>query len=701
MKKALIPVVLLIVSLLAGGVYFLTKNRGSLPLTSMASVTNPGSTWKFEPAIAQPIAVNGGKDTDATLGDLAVNNVAVAIPKGSFDAETGIMLFTPKSVPGYAANEIDTLGAPIEITAAGSSARLNEKALITFKFDTSKLTAGADASRLRVAYYDGKKWEYVKPQSVDMAAGTITFGTYHFSTYGPASINNDAVITAKWIHSTAVGNKLTGQLNGASDQVAEKIMAMTMDKMGITDTASRAKVRTELMKDASYQEINKFYGTGDPYEAHKKIALIVATKIAENVPKLVFEDAKKRYAAGELPGDVQAVAQAAGYAAEGQYKEAAKIIGEQIADKFLITTAGKIAVIVTQYEIDSWKNAEVEAAYMAYKQGSNQYFYGYNVDKGDFDSVWDQMRGVRRQLEIDAVAKEDAARSEAGLPPLTDGQKDALKESLKNSFRQQFTMRAEKEAEFAAEEERLKKIVDAFQKADFFSAGGGPTGLDKGFDYETKLDVLHHFAQKMMQDTKRVDITDKTGLLVEGKLSLEDLVQGARYYFGGDKGKDDYAKFLSDRFGIAMYPELADLAGNWKGTSVITDIQIPDEIPADVKEELKKEGCEELDFDKINLDDVKKNANQAIGKEQPAEFTLTPTSETGGTLISTANSKTQTIPFTYANGVISASTTQQGAVITLTLTPTVSGTSYAIGGSMNMNLKNLFKITGTVSLSKQ
>jgi hypothetical protein len=32
--------------------------------------------------------------------------------------------------------------------------------------------------------------------------------------------------------------------------------------------------------------------------------------------------------------------------------------------------------------------------------------------------------------------------------------------------------------------------------------------LDKGLDYENKLEVLYHFAEKMMKDTKRPELSE-------------------------------------------------------------------------------------------------------------------------------------------------------------------------------------------------
>ena len=48
--------------------------------------------------------------------------------------------------------------------------------------------------------------------------------------------------------------------------------------------------------------------------------------------------------------------------AEGRYKDAAKIIGEQIADQFMITKVGKFAVAAIDSQIQSWKGEDVVKA---------------------------------------------------------------------------------------------------------------------------------------------------------------------------------------------------------------------------------------------------------------------------------------------------------------------------------------------------
>jgi len=82
-------------------------------------------------------------------------------------------------------------------------------------------------------------------------------------------------------------------------------------------------------------------------------------------------------------------------------------------------------------------------------------------------------------------------------------------------------------------------------------------------DFENKLNVLHHFANKMMNDTKRYELSDKTGLIMEKAISVEDIALGARLYFSKPDGPKKYAEYLKSRFGIAMAIDFASLAGKW------------------------------------------------------------------------------------------------------------------------------------------
>jgi len=348
MKKIILPVLLV---LIAAGLFGLYYFRNSLPAISSVMHSN-GPVWNYDKAIASPITGKSGSLSDVTLGAVATNGVSMTVPKGSFDTDTSIQLQTPASVPSYTSASMTPAGTPIEVTAS-TKTRLNDQTMITIRFDQTKLPKGTQADHMRVAYYDGTVWEFITPTSVDMSAGTMTFGTYHFSLFGP-SVASDATIKKSWVHTQALTNQLKNPPGKASDIVAGQIITLTLEKMGVTDPAAAEKVRQNLEADPNYARIASTYTNNDEVMV-TNIAKIVGTKIAEEVPKEMFTNHTLQHA-GETPGDVAAVAKAVGYISEGNYTEAAKEIGEQIADKFIITTAGKIAIEVTKAQIANWKD---------------------------------------------------------------------------------------------------------------------------------------------------------------------------------------------------------------------------------------------------------------------------------------------------------------------------------------------------------
>lgn len=645
--------------------------------------------WSFEETIGEEIKGKSTNKEDVKLGNLEENKVSFVVQKGSFDEDSEVVISNPEEVPKYDSTIMDPLGSPIDISA-GKNKRMNEKATVTFRFNENDLPQGEEIYQIRVAYFDGKQWDYVKPAEVDKEKGLITFETYHFSLLGPVKVKDETKITEDWIHSQAVDSVLRNQINDEVDNVANQITDMIMAKMGITDESSRGKVMSELLSSDRYKEIYDEYQKGNTSEASQKIAVLAGEKIAQNVPESVFSKAL-----GNVVGsadDVAKVSQAAGYAAEGQYKEASRIIGEQIADKFLITTAGKIAVEMVDYQIQSWKNSEVEAAYEAYRNGADGVFWGYNVDPGDFDAVWLQMRGIRRQLELERIKKENSHRKDAGMPELTERQEELMRASVKEKYRKQFQERAKKDKEIKEAEDQLRILVKAFKEKDVFSDSLGPAGLDKGYDFEQKLELVNHFAQKMMKDTNRYEVLDKETTLKEGALTAKSIALGARIYFSEPDGKKKYQDYLQSNFGISPYPELKNLKGQWNGTITITNVHVSEELKQKSQDNSNAEEGE-CDFS-MNLDDL-------IGEESPFALNISPGGENSGTITLGSEDEKMTSNFTYQDGVISAPISQDEATGNITLNFSESENGYSAEGPVKLSYKEgKASLTASVKVKK-
>lgn len=120
----------------------------------------------------------------------------------------------------------------------------------------------------------------------------------------------------------------------------------------------------------------------------------------------------------------------------------------------MITKIIQSGVEIVQAGIDSWKDAEIEAAYEAYKNGADNRFFGYNVDAGDFDALWSQMRGIATRLQSEAVNREIARRESMGMPPPTDRDLDRIREQVRENLKKDFENRLKSEAEI--EKTKLK-----------------------------------------------------------------------------------------------------------------------------------------------------------------------------------------------------------------------------------------------------
>lgn len=640
----------------------------------------------YKIAIPEKIVAVTKFGEETILGSIDQDDVRIVVGAEAFDGQQEISVHTPESIP-QKANDQTLIGSPIEIMAGDIPIRLAEKTTVTFKFDKNLIPEDADESQLRIGYYNGEEWDYIKPTVIDMEQSTMTFDTYHFSLLGP-KIADKTKITENFIHSQSLDNIIRDGVNNESDFVTDQIVAMTLAKMGITDPDTQQKVFDKVAKAEAYKEIYDLYQKGDADAANQKVALLAGEKIVEVVPASKLKDAL-----GGIVGaadDIAKVSEAAGYAAEGQYKEAAKIIGENIADKFLITTAAKIAVEVVDGQIESWKNAEVDAAYKAYKNGASGYFWGYNVDAGDFNAVWDQMRGVGRQLEIEAIKKENEIRTAGGMPELSEREELLVRVRVKQAFKKQFEKRSEKEDIIKAEEDKLKMIFDAFEKADLFSNAVGPRGLDKGYTYETKLEMLHHFAQKMMRDIDRKEVTERE--FSDTQLSTNDLVFAAKKYFSEPDGKKAYEDYLKERFKVGLYPSIDEIAGDWSGTITITEVIASDEFKDRMSSGSGEDGEEGCDI--IKLEDM-------IGVANPVTFKINPTGRSGGTILMTTDGDGKPFPFTYNNGILEAPIIDDSASGKIYLTASKNGDALAMGGSASLSYGNDdVKVRATISIAK-
>ncbi|MGI5880194.1 MAG: hypothetical protein ACOX6L_06320 [Syntrophomonadaceae bacterium] len=661
------------------------------------------TNWEYEKTIANPLKATCS-NSEVKLGNLDKDGVEVTIPAGAFTEPTEVSLINPDKAPKYESKEMTGFGVPIEISAGEKPVRLQQPVTIKMKFNPAAL-GGADleSGSLYLGYFNGKQWQYIKP-AVDRENNIMTFTTSHFSLFGQSKLTVDQRIE-QYTSNKALADWAQKQSDEMTNAAAEKLIDhILQDKLGISDEATKGKVLGSLLKDDEWGGMLKNLASGDVAGFNKDLQVLAGKKIVENVPKSTLSKALGGLTSDFGTETVAKASEAAGYLAEGRTRDAARILGEHIADQFLITTAGKIAVAAIEHKISSWKNEEIEAAYQAYKKGasSNVPWWGYQVEKGNFDDVWSQMGGAARQLEIEAIAAQEKVRQDAGMPPLDDNEKEKIRTMVHKDLKKQFEQRVKTDAEIEKQKAEYDMIMGMYKESGFIEKGRW--GWEKDYELEQRLDILTHFKDKLLKDTGRNFIKDGNGHTKDA-ISINELKLITMNWFGTDDPAErqrKYVEYLKKEFGIILSPKAELLNGQWSSASMtITEFDLgPAPEPSEDSESV--EGCDLNDLDIYNM--IKANLEEQKGKPNPFTMSLQLDANGAGnmSIISEDGDKTN-LPATYKDGTLSATMHQEGAKIDFRGMVSEYGGAISASGSFNINLpseSNKTWIKGTWSAKK-
>jgi hypothetical protein len=539
-------VVSLLLALVVVSSILLPGCSGGNKQTGQLTGSLPGkrAEWKYEVVIKEPIAVSCEKQA-VTAGKLSADGVQLTVPGNAFSSTTKLTIENPKSVPQVMSNQFSPIGAPVEIT--GAESRLDNSATLKFQVDKTKYAAELKNGTIWVAYYNGKDWDYFPPAKTDVAAGVVSFNTFHFSLFGVGKVNVEEQIKqyTQSASLAALAQKKVDKL--VENLVANVVDMILLDQLKWQDSSTKYKIISSLANDDEYRDLVELFANKDYEKFNATLQVFAGKQIVEHVDKAAFLGILKG-----VTGNVNmigAAAEAAGYLAEGQLAEAGRILGQKIANGFLITKLVNAGAEVVQYNIDLWKDAEIEAAFQAFKNGADNKFWGYNVDPGDFEGLWNQMRGISTRLQLEAVERENKRRVDLGLPPATESQLNAIREQVKKDMEENFKMRLSQESELEKEAARLQALVKIFQDTRLLEIG--MYGYSESNDtLELRLDKLFHMVSKILRDTGRSN-WNTTAFTNEKEISANDMVSLIKAWYSTD-GEEEYAKLLKEKFGIDL-----------------------------------------------------------------------------------------------------------------------------------------------------
>ncbi len=662
---------------------------------------NGDTAWEFEKAITNPLTGTAGP-SELKLGNLETEGVEVIIPAGAFAEATEVSLINPDKTPKYIASEMTGFGAPIEISVPGKdSVRLLQPVTIRMKYDPTKLGEELESGSLYMGYFNGSEWQYVKPQ-VDREKQVMSFTTSHFSLFGQAKLTVDQRVE-QYTKNAALASWAQDQSNGITNDAVERVIDHILkEKLKIDDEATKGKIIDSILKDDEWGGMLEGIATGDPEKFNQDLQVLVGKKIVDNVPKTKLSGALGALTSDFGVATVQKASEAAGYLAEGRAADAAKIIGEHIADKFMITTVGKIAVTAIDNQIQSWKSEEVEAAYQAYKNGASSKvpWWGYQVEKNNFDDVWSQMGGAARQLELEAIAAQDKARKDAGMPALDDVEKEKIRTMVQRDLKKQFEQRVKTDAEIEKKKAEFDLIMKTYKDGGFMEKGRW--GWEKGFELEQRMDILMHFKDKLLKDTGRKFIKEGNGHNEEF-ISSEELKMISMNWFGTDdpvQRQQKYEEYLLKEFGISLAPKATELNGNWaSGSMTITEFDLGPAPPPAEKKEGEEAGCDLDDLDIYNM--IKASLEENKGKVQPLNISIQMDDKGSGTMTFKSDDGDPTsLAATYKDGTLTASMTEEGAGIKMTARASNSGGTIVLAGTFQINMEKSAWIKGNWNATK-
>ena len=537
--------------------------------------------WSTESPIKEPLKV-ANVNQGATIGDLNTQMVKVVLPPNSLAAGSATSTLTvsnPVNAPPMPGNQGMPVGAPVSISVSDKPTRLNNLMQVTIKFDKSKLPAGTTADSLWATFWDGQLWQLIQPDKVDLQAGTVTFSTGHMTIFGTAKITVDERIE-KWVHSKTVADVAQKEY---VDEVVNKLAEAAIDnilkeRLGLKEESWKYKVSSSLLKDDEWGDIVKqaktVYTNGLKTRQEDDVVGLVQTingfvgkKLVENLDEGTLSNALKK-----IPGSgddaskglssgvdwVKAGSEAAAYLAEKNYREAARIIGSKLVDNVKLVKVVKAAAEIVDYRINVWKNDEIEAAYKSYRDGSStKTGYGYEVDKREFNQVWDQMRAIDGRLQIDALAAEKRARIEGGQDPPSAREEQLIRERVKTNLEAEFKARAARDDQTAAQEAELKKLMAVFKSRGLLDDVSGFRYGNDNLDF--RMGAVVRMRDKVLRDTKGKKVTN------------EDIADLTASYLSGssDQGQVAYAALLKKKFGIDLNAAPAKPAAPFPGQGLI------------------------------------------------------------------------------------------------------------------------------------
>jgi hypothetical protein len=581
MRRTVVPVGILAV-LVSVGMLLSGCSSGAETSPSLSSnpsgppgaseTTLPPATAGAAPSIPKAVATDGA----VTLGVLQSDGFAFSFPADAYTGVADVAATRAPSASAAAMQYATILGDGYAIDTGGVG-RLDDQATLTYAYEP---TTTADPMLLALAYYTGSSWTYIPAASADAAAHTVTFPIFHFSEYYPSKFKSE-LEAAKYYSAQMAAQKVLGEKGGDPQVASQALAGLLADKLGLGEDAFSKKMLADIAADQDIVKVFDEYQTqGWTDTGYAYVMNYMCSKVADRMAAASKDPASlgaDETALGNM-WDILKVGNAGskflGFITQGDTTDAGKALFDVATDYTGVPgKAIKYTLQGMQNALDVWRDGEVEKAFQVYTNGSSGSLFGYGaVDPGNFDEVWDNMKGASRQLSIERIAKENEARKTAGMPPLTAKEEDFYREKVKAELKSEFERRTELKDKIATQQKNLDLILNEPYFAQLLESGNVSLRNkdDLNDTLQNRLTRFNHLIERIFTDLK-VD-TVYSGPQQDGELNghissmaMADMLHG--YFVANTQAEAE--KFLKEYYKKFGTP-LGEFAGTYKGTMPLT-----------------------------------------------------------------------------------------------------------------------------------
>ncbi|MDY0257212.1 hypothetical protein [Gudongella oleilytica] len=445
--------------------------------------------------IKEPITATIGS-VDTRIGDLDKDGIQIHIPANALSAENTFTLKLAEGIPENDPSIGTPLGNPIDISIEGDIKRFDEPIEVTFSLSDEQWDSFENPGDIHIGYFDGYSWVYLEPSDIDVENRSVTFSTYHCSLIYPSKAEKEELKRqlAKSIAVENVAVDKKAELRKTTESLVKSVMGPNVDKSFLQDVVEG------ILDQHDVTQLVKTTANENWTEAGIQLGAVFTQVLASNL----WAYAKNADALGDVAANLGLIGSfgtSAAHFENGDFEEAAKELARGIISTHPVGKLFTAAVNVTERQINRWKNAEIEAAYQIFLNGKEPTipFWGYgSISPGDFNEIWDQMRGVGRQIVIDAV---EDFKLENGREPSSE-ERAQLERDAKATLEKEFRDRKEKEAAIAEAEKKNMEFLNIIDAGNLLVSGRYGYDSDK-MSYKDRIRQIFQLRNKVLVDTNR------------------------------------------------------------------------------------------------------------------------------------------------------------------------------------------------------